>query len=51
MLGDPNYNFVDHSAKYRRVHTEFYHDAGIVRLNFDSAWWELQYLLENPGSA
>ena len=51
MIGDPNYIFVDHGAEYRRVHAEFYHDAGIARLNFDSAWWALQYLLENPGSA
>ena len=42
---------MDHGAEYRRVHAEFYHDAGIARLNFDSAWWALQYLLENPGSA
>ncbi len=37
IIGDPDYIFVDHSAEYRHVHAKFYHDAGIARLNFDSA--------------
>ena len=48
---DPLYVFVDHGEEYRRLHTEAYHDAGIARLNFDSSWWALQYILDNSGSA
>ncbi len=48
---DPKYIFVDHGRDYRRRHAETYHDAGIARVNFDSSWWALQYLLQNGGSA
>lgn len=51
IVGDPNYIFVDHGADYRRMHAESYHDAGVARINFDSSWWALQFILDNRGSA
>lgn len=46
-----SYIFVDYGADYRRQHDEAYHDAGIARVNFDSADWGLEFLLEHGGSA
>ncbi|WP_420860069.1 LysR family transcriptional regulator [Marivivens marinus] len=51
VIGDPGYIFVDHGADFRRQHAEAYHDAGLARLNFDSSWWALQFILDNRGSA
>jgi DNA-binding transcriptional LysR family regulator len=51
MRADPLYLFVDHGDEYRRQHDEFYHDAGIARLSFNSSWWALQYMLDYGGSA
>lgn len=51
VVGDPDYIFVDHGEEYRRSHAESYHDAGIARINFDSSWWALQFILDNRGSA
>lgn len=51
VVGDPDYIFVDHGQEYRRSHAESYHDAGIGRINFDSSWWALQFILDNGGSA
>lgn len=51
VTGDPHYIFVDHGAEYRRLHAQAYHDAGTARLNFDSSWWALQYILDHCGSA
>lgn len=51
VVGDPDYIFVDHGAEYRRQHAESYHDAGVARINFDSSWWALQFILDNRGSA
>jgi DNA-binding transcriptional LysR family regulator len=51
VVGDPDYIFVDHGEEYRRSHAQSYHDAGIARINFDSSWWALQFILDNCGSA
>ena len=51
VVGDPDYIFVDHGEVYRRSHAGFYHDAGVARINFDSSWWALQFMLDNCGSA
>lgn len=51
VVGDPDYIFVDHGTEYRRMHAESYHDAGVARINFDSSWWALQFILDNRGSA
>ncbi len=51
MDNDPLYIFVDHGAAYRQQHDEFYHDAGVARISFDSSWWALQHMLEHGGSA
>ncbi|MEP1521752.1 LysR family transcriptional regulator [Ascidiaceihabitans sp.] len=51
VVNDPDYIFVDHGAEYRQMHAESYHDAGIARINFDSSWWALQFMLDNQGSA
>lgn len=45
------YIFVDYGADYRRQHDAAYHDAGVARVNFDSADWGLEFLLERGGSA
>lgn len=46
-----SYIFIDYGADYRRQHDEAYHDAGVARVNFDSAAWGLEFLLEHGGSA
>ncbi|MEM7599755.1 MAG: LysR family transcriptional regulator, partial [Pseudomonadota bacterium] len=51
MDSDPLYIFVDHGEDYRRQHAETYHNAGVARISFDSAWWALQHMLERGGSA
>lgn len=51
IVGDPQYIFVDHGDAFRRQHGEFYHDAGVARVNFDSSWWALQCLLDRGSSA
>lgn len=51
VVGDPGYIFVDHGEDYRRSHAESYHDADVARINFDSSWWALQFILDNGGSA
>ncbi|MGB7241702.1 MAG: LysR family transcriptional regulator, partial [Sulfitobacter sp.] len=51
MVNDPDYIFVDHGSEYRQLHAESYHDAGVARINFDSSWWALQFMLDNQGSA
>ncbi|MFK8021949.1 MAG: LysR family transcriptional regulator [Pseudomonadales bacterium] len=48
---DPYYIYVDHGEEYRRLHAEYYHDAGTARMNFDSPRWALDFLLERGGSA
>ncbi|MEO0751762.1 MAG: LysR family transcriptional regulator [Pseudomonadota bacterium] len=48
---DPLYVFVDHGEEYRRQHGEDYHEAGVARISFDSAWWALQCMLDRGGSA
>jgi len=48
---DPFYIFVDHGPDYRRQHDEFYHNAGVARVSFDSSWWALQHMLDRGGSA
>lgn len=45
------YIFVDYGADFRRQHDEAYHDAGVARVNFDTADWGLEFLLEHGGSA
>lgn len=45
------YIFIDYGPDYRRQHDEVYHDAGVARVNFDSARWGLEFLLEQGGSA
>lgn len=45
------YIFIDYGADYRRQHDETYHDAGIARVNFDTARWGLEFLLDHGGSA
>lgn len=51
LVGDLDYIFVDHGADFRRMHAESYHDADVARINFDSSWWALQFILDNRGSA
>lgn len=51
MRADPLYLYVDHGDAYRRQHDEFYHDAGVARISFNSSWWALQYMLDYGGSA
>lgn len=51
MVGDTHYIYVDHGEDFRRRHGEFYHDAGIARMSFDSCWWALEHLLDQDGSA
>ncbi len=51
VTGDPEYTFVDHGAEYRQMHAEAFHAAVIARVNFDSSWWALTYILDNSGSA
>ena len=45
------YIFIDYGADFRQQHDQAYHDAGIARVNFDSARWGLEFLLEQGGSA
>lgn len=51
MIADPDYIFVDHGSDYLRMHSKYYHDAGVARIKFDSSWWALQFILDHRGSA
>ncbi len=48
---DPNYVFADYGEAFRRFHAETYFDAGVARINMDSATCTLEYLVECGGSA
>lgn len=51
MRFDPLYVYVHAGEDFARKHAAAYADADIARVNFASAVWALQHLLENGGSA
>lgn len=48
---DPGYVYVDLGPDYGRRHAEIYADAGVAKIQFGSAIWARDFILENGGTA